>query len=286
MKNIKFVDDVKNVLDKFGPEILTGLGIIFTGLAIKSAIDVAEEATEVDMEYRADVKELTETYKENPENGTGRYPWGSKDLNKLLKQRKLQKHIEKALVYKWSFIFGFSSAVCMICSTKLSGSKIAAAYALAKLNEDKLKIALEKTKEMFGEDGEKAIKNKIADELMVKNDKPIALTKNPELNQPEVFTDAYTGNWLGGTKEGLEIARQKAISELQKNHVLSHKRWLMILGVPYENLKTMKIDDVGWNVFNPFDFDLEELDVKFNGRNVYRILYKNEATSRYRDMTK
>ena len=277
MKNIKFVDDVKNVLDKFGPEILTGLGIIFTGLAIKSAIDAAEEATEVDMTYRAEMKEFEEMTEASPDQAA---------VKKTIKTRKLQKHIEKALVYKWSFIFGFSSAICMICSTKLSGSKIAAAYALAKLNEDKLKIALEKTKEMFGEDGEKAIKNKIADELMVKNDKPIALTKNPELNQPEVFTDAYTGNWLGGTKEGLEIARQKAISELQKNHVLSHKRWLMILGVPYENLKTMKIDDVGWNVFNPFDFDLEELDVKFNGRNVYRILYKNEATSRYRDMTK
>ena len=278
MKNIKFVNDVKDVLDKFGPEILTGLGIIFTGLAIKSAIDQAVEATNAEMECKADCMELE---KEAQEGGSG-----SEELTKALRTRKFQKNIELLMIYKWSLIFGTASAVCMICSTKLSGSKIAAAYALAKLNEDKLKIALEKTKEMFGEEGEKEIKNKIADELAMKNDKPLAFTKNPELNQPEVFRDGWIGTWMMSTKENVEVARQKAIAELQKNHVLSYKRWLMILGIPYDNLKDIKISDIGWNTFNPFDFELVETDEKLEGRPVYRIIYKNDALMSYRNMTK
>ena len=114
MKNIKFVDDVKNILDKFGPEILTGLGIICTGLAIKSAIDVAEEATEVEMTYRADMKNLEEMTEGSPDQDA---------VKKTIKTRKLQKHIEKALVYKWSFIFGFSSALCMKISSRLHSKR-------------------------------------------------------------------------------------------------------------------------------------------------------------------
>lgn len=281
MKNIKFVDDVKNVLDKFGPEILTGLGIIFTGLAIKSAIDVAEEATEVDMEYRADVKELTETYKENPENGTGRYPWGSKDLNKLLKQRKLQKHIEKALVYKWSFIFGFSSAVCMICSTKISGAKLGAALALAKLNEDKLKIALEKTKEMFGEDGEKTLKDKIVEELAIKNDIPLTSTKNPDLNEPEIFVDSYTGAWIETTRENINHAAEEAKRQLSKNHTLPYRKWYMILGLPGD---ATNITNIGWNVFNPFDIEI--VDKQIGNKMMHNIIYKNEPKQDFYHMTR
>ena len=41
MKNIKVINEVKNILDKFGPEILTGCAIIFSGLAIKAAMDKA-----------------------------------------------------------------------------------------------------------------------------------------------------------------------------------------------------------------------------------------------------
>lgn len=281
MKNIKFVDDVKNVLDKFGPEILTGLGIIFTGLAIKSAIDSAEEATEVDMEYRADVKELTETYKENPENGTGRYPWGSKDLNKLLKQRKLQKHIEKALVYKWSFIFGFSSAVCMICSTKISGAKLGAALALAKLNEDKLKIALEKTKELFGEDGEKTLKDKIVEELAIKNDIPLTNTKNPDLNEPEIFVDSYTGAWIETTRENINHAAEEAKRQLSKNHTLPYRKWYMILGLPGD---ATNITNIGWNVFNPFDIEI--VDKQIGNKMMHNIVYKNEPKQDFYHMTR
>ena len=281
MKNIKFVDDVKNVLDKFGPEILTGLGIIFTGLAIKSAIDSAEEATEVDMEYRADVKELTETYKEKPENGTGRYPWGSKDLNKLLKQRKLQKHIEKALVYKWSFIFGFSSAVCMICSTKISGAKLGAALALAKLNEDKLKIALEKTKEMFGEDGEKTLKDKIVEELAIKNDIPLTSTKNPDLNEPEIFVDSYTGAWIETTRENINHAAEEAKRQLSKNHTLPYRKWYMILGLPGD---ATNITNIGWNVFNPFRIEI--VDKQIGNKMMHNIVYMNEPRQDFYRMTK
>lgn len=280
MKNFKFVNDVKDVLDKFGPEILTGFGIIFTGLAIKSAIDKAEEATNANMECKADCMEL----EQEAEVRT----IGSEDLKKSIKSRKLQKNIELVMIYKWSLIFGVASAACVICSNRLSGSKLAAAYALAKLNEDKLKIALAKTKELLGEDGEKTIKDTIAEELAVKTDAPLVCTKNPELNQPEVFIDEGTGAWMKTTMENMEAARQKAISELQKNHVLSYKRWLTILGYPYEELRRNKlnVNNQGWNTFHPFDIKIVQLSEKYDGRPMYRIEYKNDAQINYREMTK
>lgn len=274
MKNIKFVDDVKNVLDKFGPEILTGLGIICTGLAIKSAIDAAEEATEVEMEYRADVKELEESFEKCIEQGRP-------EVKKALKTRKLQKHIEKALVYKWSFIFGFSSALCMICSTKLSGSKIAAAYALAKLNEDKLKIALEKTKELFGEDGEKTLKDKIVEELAFENDTPVVSTKNPNLNEPELFMDSYTGWTIETTRENVENAAKEANRQLLKNHTLPYRKWYMILGLPGDY---PVITNIGWNVFNPFEIEI--VDKQIGSKVVHSIEYKNAPTQDFYHMTR
>lgn len=272
MKNIKFVDDVKNVLDKFGPEILTGLGIIFTGLAIKSAIDAAEEATEVEMTYRAEMKEFEEMTEGSPDQEA---------VKKTIKTRKLQKHIEKALVYKWSFIFGFSSALCMICSTKLSGSKIAAAYALAKLNEDKLKIAIEKTKEMFGEDGEKSLKDKIVEELAFENDTPVVSTKNPELNEPELFMDSYTGWTIETTRENVENAAKEANRQLLKNHTLPYRKWYMILGLPGDY---PVITNIGWNVFNPFEIEI--VDKQIGSKIVHSIEYKNAPTQDFYHMTR
>lgn len=274
MKNIKFVDDVKNVLDKFGPEILTGLGIIFTGLAIKSAIDAAEEATEVDMEYRADVKELEESFEKCIEQGRP-------EIKKTLKTRKLQKHIEKALVYKWSFIFGFSSAVCMICSTKISGAKLGAALALAKLNEDKLKIALEKAKEMFGEDGEKTLKDKIVEELAIKNDIPLTSTKNPDLNEPEIFVDSYTGAWIETTRENINHAAEEAKRQLSKNHTLPYRKWYMILGLPGD---ATNITNIGWNVFNPFEIEI--VDKQIGNKIMHNIIYRNEPKQDFYHMTR
>ena len=202
MKNLKFVNDIRDVLDRFGPEILTGCGIIFTGLAIKSAIDKAEEATEVKQTYDAEIKD----FEEMTEDSTDQI-----SVKKTIRTRKLQKNIELVMIYKWSLIFGVASAACVICSNRLSGSKLAAAYALAKLNEDKLKIALAKTKELLGEDGEKTIKDTIAEELAVKTDAPLVCTKNPELNQPEVFIDEGTGAWMKTTMENMEAARQKGV---------------------------------------------------------------------------
>lgn len=274
MKNIKFIDDVKNVLDKFGPEILTGLGIIFTGLAIKSAIDAAEEATEVDMEYRVDVKELEESFEKCIEQGRP-------EVKKALKTRKLQKHIEKALVYKWSFIFGFASATCMICSTKISGAKLGAALALAKLNEDKLKIALEKTKEMFGEDGEKTLKDKIVEELAIKNDIPLTSTKNPDLNEPEIFVDSYTGAWIETTRENINHAAEEAKRQLSKNHTLPYRKWYMILGLPGD---ATNITNIGWNVFNPFEIEI--VDKQIGNKMMHNIVYKNEPKQNFYHMTR
>lgn len=272
MKNIKFVDDVKNILDKFGPEILTGLGIICTGLAIKSAIDVAEEATEVEMTYRADMKNLEEMTEGSPDQDA---------VKKTIKTRKLQKHIEKALVYKWSFIFGFSSALCMICSTKLSGSKLAAAYALAKLNEDKLKIALEKTKEMFGEDGEKSLKSKIIEELAIDKNAPFDSTKNPELNEPDIFVDSFTGAWIETTRENIDNAAKEANRQLLKNHTLPYRKWLMIVGLPGD---ICSITNVGWNVFNPFEIEI--VDEQIGNKIMHVIKYKNEPRQDFYHMTR
>lgn len=274
MKNIKFVDDVKNILDKFGPEILTGLGIICTGLAIKSAIDAAEEATEVEMEYAADIKELEESFAKSIEQGRP-------EVKKALKTRKLQKHIEKALVYKWSFIFGFSSALCMICSTKLSGSKIAAAYALAKLNEDKLKIAVEKTKEMFGADGEKTLKDKIVEELAIENDTPLVSTNNPHMNQPEKFVDSYTGAWIETTRENIDEAAKEANRQLLKNHTLPYRKWYMILGLPGD---ACAVTNIGWNVFNPFEIEI--VDKQIGNAVMHVIEYKNAPTQDFYHMTR
>lgn len=281
MQTKKFFNDARETLNKFGPEILTGLAIIFTGMAIKSAIDHAEEATKVNMEYTADVKELNDTYKEDPETKSGRYPWGSKDLNALVKQRKLQRNIELVLAYKWSFIFGFSSAVCMACSTKLSGSKIAAAYALAKLNEDKLKIALEKAKEFFGEDGANKLENKIMEELAINKNAPFVSTKNPGLNQPEIFVDGYTGAWVETTRKNILTSIQRAKDELSKNHALSYKRWLVIFGYPSVDNDFI---DIGWNVFKPFDAEI--VDEMVGDKVMHYIKYKNKPMQNFMHMTK
>ena len=283
MKNFKFFDETKNILNKFGPEILSGLAVIFTGLAIKSAIDKAEEATEVKMEYAADVKELTETYTENSENGTGRYPWGNKDLNGLLKQRKLQKNIELALVYKWSFIFGFASATCMICSTKLSGSKLAAAYALAKLNEDKLKIALEKSKELFGEDAKDKLEEKIAGEMLIKSNAPFAGDNDICAEDELLFEDGSTGIPIRTTMANIDRAKKDALDILKKNHTLSYKKWLMILGVNKEYVNNVGVN-TGWNVLHPFDFELSEFQM--GDVSAYLIKYTNAPIVNFYHMTK
>ncbi len=272
MQTKKFFNDARETLNKFGPEILTGLAIIFTGMAIKSAIDHAEEAVEIKKNYKADA---FEAYKTNEENSD------PDSMKKIMRSKKLQRNIELALAYKWSFIFGFSSAVCMACSTKLSGSKIAAAYALAKLNEDKLKIALEKAKEFFGEDGANKLENKIMEELAINKNAPFVSTKNPGLNQPEVFVDGYTGAWVETTRENILTSIQRAKDELSKNHALSYKRWLVIFGYPSVD---NDFNDIGWNVFKPFDAEI--VDEMIGDKVMHYIKYKNKPMQNFMHMTK
>ena len=272
MKSFKIIDETKNIINKFGPEILTGVSIIFTGLAIKAAIDKAEEAVEVKMNYRAEMADFNEITESSPDQDA---------VKKTLKTKKIQKNIELALVYKWAIIFGIGSAICMICSTKLSGSKLAAAYALAKLNEDKLKIALEKTKEMFGDDAEKDIQNKITEELAIKNDAPRVCTDNPNLDEPTIFIDSYTGAWFESTMQKVQSSIETAKVYLSKNHTLSYNKWWAINGLPHD---ACYISNIGWNVFNPFDATIE--DIKIGDKTYKTVTYKNKPDNNFYHMTK
>lgn len=274
MKNIKFFDETKNILNKFGPEILSGLAVIFTGLAIKSAMDKAEDAVEVKERYNEEIKNFNEMTESSADQEAAK---------KTLKTMKLQKNIELALVYKWSFIFGFSSAVCMVSSTKLSGSKLAAAYALAKLNEDKLKIALEKSKELFGEDAKEKLENKIAEGMMVKSTAPFAGDDDICAEDELLFEDGNTGIPIRTTMANIDRAKKDATDILKKNYKLSYKKWLTILGVPKEYVNNVGIN-TGWNVLHPFDFELSEFQM--GDVSAYLIKYKNEPIANFYHMSK
>ena len=270
MKNVKFVDNVKEILNKFGPEILSGAAIIFTGLAIVETMRKAEEAVETKKTYEAEMESFNEMTEDSPDQEA---------VKKIIKTQKLQKNIELALIYKWALIFGIGSAVCMICSTKLSGSKLAAAYALAKLNEDKLKIGMEKVKELVGEEKAKDVECEVANELAKKNDIPFDCDDKPNPGE-EYFIDKINGNWLIGTKEDIEQAAAQAEDELKRNHTLSYGRWLYILGhpFPYE----ADVGNTGWNIFRPFKMHIEKR--KLGNKTYNYIIYDNAPKEKFKEM--
>lgn len=272
IRDIKIIDKVKKVGDQFGPEILMILAGVATIAAVIDAMSHAKDAAEIKERCEDDILDLS-----NMQSQAECKP-GS--IEKEIKNRKIQKNIELFGIYKWTYLLCLVSLISMFASSKISSIRIAELLALAKLNEDKLKIALKNAKDVLGEDGEEKLKKKIAEELALSKDAPFEVTKNPGLHKPETFIDSDTGAWIESTREDIRRAAEVAEEELKRNHTLSYRKWLMIMGVP----DVIASANRGWNVFKPFKIRLD--DAYVGDKPVVYIMYENQPESDFYKMTK
>ena len=274
MNNKSFMSSVWKFVDANAPALATGGSLIGLGLSLFFAYKAAKNAAAEQEKYEARIEEIEQEVKEE------------KITEEEAKEEKTRAKIghvaSNVLIYRFSLLSGIGSGFLAILSNWLSSKTILGLTTLAIASGDKLKIAMDKAKELIGEDKFQKFQESIDKEFVVdraknqKNIKPevssIIVGSGVNDDDKETVWDTYTGYPFrihpGILKDA--IAQGMALSQLDFG------TWRGMLGLYGP---CMMGNDLTWTASNPFHAEIKCIKIpNENGedRIIKALYYKNK----------
>lgn len=237
---MKFISKMGRRVDKYSPEILTGIGI--AGMITTTVLAV-----------RATPKALVLMDKaENEKND---------ELTKVEMVKAAWKP------YLPVVITGALSTTCLIGSVRIGARRTAAIATAYKLSETALSEYREKVVEAIGEKKEKAIKDKIAEEKLEKN--PVSKSSVILTGDKTLFFDGSAGGYFESDIETVKRAVNEVNRQMVYDQYVSLNEFYDKIGRPHTELG----DELGWNL----DYGLVDVDfssmIADNGKPCIVITY-------------
>lgn len=233
-KTSEIIRKTQVMLDKHGPEILTGLGIagMFTTtfIAVKAtpkALILLEE------ERRRQNQELFDYAKRNNHEAIAR-------VDKL-KPLDILRVTWKC--YMPAFVTGIVSTTCLIGSSSVNIKRNAALATAYSLSESALKEYREKVVETIGEKKEKEVKDSIAKDRIKKNpvgNKEVIITSKGET----LCYDSISGRYFKSDIDKIRKAENDLNRRMRDDMYISLNDFYYEMGLATTSMG----DDLGWNI--------------------------------------
>jgi hypothetical protein len=231
-KNKKFLNGLKEVLDKNAPTIATFGSVIGVGLTIFFMHKSSTQAAIVEEKYQEDIEANEEKY------DSGNDPETAEEYKSEKTRIKLNKYVQLIYVYRWALISGIGSAGFAFLSNYLNGRTIAALTGFLALNTDKLKLAAKKGKELLGEDKFKELQESVEREILgerlvkgeVKPQRTNYVVAVKEDSEPEEGLEFFYLTFWGHMYEIAKSQVEDAISEASKLDYLTFNDFRGMLG--------------------------------------------------------
>lgn len=222
---------VKDVTDKYGSEILTGLGVAgMISTVILAVKETPKALTILQKEERSRQGNSDESSTTTIEDISSAFP--IKDRVRLTWK-----------CYIPSTITGVTSIACLIGASKISAKRNAIIATAYTLSEKAFSEYRDKVVETIGEKKEQIIKDKVAEERIKRN--PIANSEVTITNKGDTLCfDYMSGRYFRSSIENVK----KAVNEL--NHRLMNETYVSLNEFYYEiDLKPTRLgDELGWNI--------------------------------------
>lgn len=251
----KFFSGLTKILDENAPTLATFgsiLGVVATVFFMHKG---AKQAAAVEEKYAERVEEIEEDYADD-----------EAQMKEELAHARMTKNMRLLYIYRWAIVSGIASGGFAILSNYLNGRAIAALTTMLALNQDKLKKATEKAKQMIGEDKLKEIQESVQKDILgehitkgeIKAEKSKKVRKLPD-GEPDGDRVRF---YLPSTDEFWDIQRsqlQDAIDEATRMQFLTWNDFRNMCGY----------DSCGWNVKwdkgNPFKAHIGYVNVGVPG---------------------
>lgn len=260
VKDNKFFNGVREILDTNAPSLLTAGSLIGIGFTIFFAMRASKEAGRVQEEAEEKLEELEQRKTEEDI---------SEDEVKQERQRiKLDRSMKMIYIYRWSLVAGTAAGVMALLSNFLNGRTIATLGTMLALNKKKLEEGANKVKELVGEDKFKKIQEDIDRDILhdkLKDPRNIVVSKKSVgKGDPEVSDDDYVqyyDTWWGQIYEIPRGYLEDAFAEASRTTFLKWNDWRGMLGLEscgggYK---------VGWGPNNRFKAHTGWIDLGENG---------------------
>lgn len=212
----KFFKDVKNVVGKHSPEILTGIGI--AGMA--TTVILAVKATPKALDLIAEAEDKKD-----------------EELTKLEVVKTAWKpYIPVA-------ISGMVSAVCIVGATSVNVRRNAALATAYKIAETSLHEYHEKVIETIGEKKETAIRDKVHKERITKN--PVETSEIIMTGKGDTLCfDVISGRYFKSDIDKLRRVENELNALLLSQDYISLNEFYDEIGIAHTSVG----DDLGWNI--------------------------------------
>lgn len=237
MKSIKRgAKKVSNTINKYSPELLTGLGLILDGMTI---VEVAKKSPIVKEELDILHKRLGESDEE------------------YTKWQVIWEETKIAVpIYRRAICTGIAGASCHVGSNRISAGRIATLATTANIYKKDFTEYKEKVAEMFGNTKKEKVESEIAkDEVAKTFDK-----RKDDLGTEEIISDGLclcydkmSGRYFRSSPELIRKAEAKLNKNLISEMYVSLNDLYFELGLSPTGLG----DDLGWNID-------EIIDITFN----------------------
>ena len=220
----KIVQDVRKVLDKNSPQILTGIGI--AGMVTTTVLAVKATPKAMLLIDEAETKKNQES-----------------DLGEDAKLTPFETIKVAWKPYIPVVLTGGLSAACLIGANSIHTRRTAALATAYKISETALTEYREKVVETIGEKKEKAVRDKVAKEKVEKN--PVSTTEVFITEKGNTLCyDAISGRYFKSDIEQIKRAVNYLNKRMLSEMYISLSEFYNEIGLAHTNIS----DELGWNI--------------------------------------